>query len=219
MSNTGLSGTIYDIVISSAKANTLYAGSSSGVFKSTNAGASWTNTGCTNVMAVLINPNNENEIYAATSAGVYKSTSGGGGWTAMNMGLTNTNTTSLGIYPNNYLFLGTNGSSMYRWNIMVGAEERNPEKNRTVFMAAPNPSHGSIGITYELPKSGYVILSVYDTQGRIVKELVRTNQVKGTHSITWNLRDEKGNRVADGIYFCKLNARELQIIQKLVVKR
>ncbi len=218
-SATGLSGTIYDIKIGSTKANTIYAGTSSGVFKSTNAGANWTNTGCTNVQAVLINPTNENEIYAATSAGVYKSTSGGGGWTLMNTGLQNTNTTSLGINPNNYVFVGTAGSCMYRWNIMVGAEEQNENILKIKFSASPNPSQGRTVIAYELRKKERVNISVYDIQGRLLKNLVNSVQDKGMHSAIWDGTDDKGARVADGIYFCEMSTGEVQAINKLILVR
>jgi photosystem II stability/assembly factor-like uncharacterized protein len=219
LSNTGLSGTINDIKIGSTKASTTYAGSSSGVFKSTNGGSSWTNTGCTNVYDVLINPTNENEIYAATYTGVYKSTTGGGGWTLMNTGLTNINTTSLGIYANNYLFVGTDGSGMYRWNIMVGAEEQKTTGVRSMFTAQPNPFAGWTRISYETTQAGHVNLMVYDIQGRLVKQLICTSQAKGLHSAAWNGLDENGSRVASGVYFCRLDAGETQAIEKLILTR
>jgi photosystem II stability/assembly factor-like uncharacterized protein len=219
LSNTGLSGTINDIKIGSTKANTIYAGSSSGVFKSTNAGSSWTNTGCTNVYDVLINPTNESEIYAATYTGVYKSTTGGGSWTAMNTGLVNANTTSLGIYSNNYLFAGTDGSGMYRWNIMVGADEQKTTGFKTMFTLGPNPTTGLTKIDYQLARTGHVNLAVYDIQGRLVKTLANANQAPGVHSAAWNGLDEQGISVASGIYFCRLDTGEEQMIQKLILVR
>lgn len=220
LSNTGLSGTIYDIAIASTKANTIYAGSSSGVFKSTNAGASWTGTGLSaNVQAVLINPSNENEIYAATSSGVYKSTTGGGGWALMNDGLLNTNTTSLGINPNNYLFLGTDGACMSRWNIMVGTEEHKTDGVRAMFRVEPNPSCGWARMTYELAQAGHVDIAVYDIQGRLVKNLISADQGQGAHSTLWNGIDEKGSQAAEGIYFCKLCIDGTQAIEKLILTR
>jgi hypothetical protein len=202
----------------SAKANIIYAASTNGVFKSTNAGASWTNTGCSNVNAVLINPLSENEIYAATSTGgVYKSTTGGGGWTAMNNGLGNLNTTYLGIYPNNYLFVSTYGSGMYRWNIMVGVEETGCNKQRMFFSAYPNPSHGPIVVQYELIHAGSISLRIFDPQGRLVNDLVNADQAIGLHSAAWNGKDQKGIRVPSGVYFCKFTTGDQTLIRKLII--
>jgi hypothetical protein len=217
LSTTGLSGTVNDIAVGSAKANTIYAGSSSGVFKSTNAGANWTNTGCVNVCAVLINPTNENEIYAATNTGVYKSTTGGGGWVALNAGLTNLNTTSLGINANNYLFVGTDGSGMSRQNIMVGAEEQAQGRFRIPLNIQPNPSPGRAQISYELAGAVQVDLAIYDIQGRFVKQLVCGRQSAGVHNVAWNGVNADGIKVASGVYFCSLNAGDERSVEKLIV--
>jgi hypothetical protein len=66
---------------------TLYAGTSGGVFKSTNGGASWSASGLINVSALAIDPLTPTTLYAATSTsgvfgGVYKSTDGGVSWNA-----------------------------------------------------------------------------------------------------------------------------------------
>ena len=217
LSSTGLSGTVNDIAIGSTKANTIFAGSSSGVFKSTNAGASWTNTGCTNVYAVLINPVNESEVYAATYTGVFKSTTGGGGWVAMNTGLTNLNTTSLGINANKYLFVGTDGSGMSRWGLGVGADEQSPNPVRIKLNVQPNPSPGRTAIDYQLTSTTPVHLAIYDIQGRLVKQLVNAPQSPGAHNVVWNGLNTEGNRVACGIYFCSLDAGKERSVEKLII--
>jgi hypothetical protein len=217
LSSTGLSGTVYDFAIGSTKANTIYAGSSSGVFKSTNAGANWTNTGCTNVYDVLINPANENEVYAATYTGVFKSTTGGGGWIAMNSGLPVTSTTSLGINANNYLFVGTDGGGMNRWNIMVGADEQAPGRIRIAFSVQPNPSPGRVAIRYQLASSAPVDIAIYDIQGRLVKQLVSAPRPPGVHNEVWNGLNADGDRVAGGVYFCALNAGYERAVEKLII--
>ncbi len=226
-SATGLSGSVYDIKIGSTKANTVYAGTSSGVFKSTNAGASWTNTGLSaSVNAVLINPSNENEIYAATSNGIYKSTTGGGGWTLMNTGLLNTNTTSLGIYPNNWLFCGTNGTGMYRWNIQVGAEEypgeRDPQK--ILLNTLPNPFKNTTNITFQNPANSAIrnsqseiSLRVYDASGRLVKNLLPTTYyLLPINTVVWNGTDESGEIVPAGVYFVHLEIDNQKLIEKVI---
>ena len=72
---------VNSFAIDPGNSNTVYAGTDTGVFRSTNAGANWSLTGSaspanvplfTNV--VLIDPSNPSIIYAGAESGVYKST-------------------------------------------------------------------------------------------------------------------------------------------------
>ncbi len=119
MTNTGLtySGThVLALAINPQTPDTLYAGTSGGVFKSTDGGTSWTarNTGLNysgTVLALAINPQSPETLYAGTSGGVFKSTDGGMNWTAMNNGLTNHVGLSLAINPQTpeIVYAGTEG--------------------------------------------------------------------------------------------------------------
>ena len=62
-------------------------------------------------------------------------------------------------------------------------------------------------ITYSIPagaKPSRVTLTVFDALGRRVKTLVEADLPGGEHVVTWDGRDEKGLRVASGVYFCHL---------------
>jgi hypothetical protein len=231
LSNSGIRGTVYDIKISQTNSNTLYAGTSSGVFKSTNAGVNWTNTGLSaEVNAVLINPSNEAEIYAATTTGIYKSTNSGSSWTLMNAGLMITNTTSLGIFPNNWLFCGTYGSGMYRWNLQVGVEESNAEKEikDVSFELLPNPFRKSLIIKYTIQDTGEMIqdtrykiqdirLKIYDVTGRIVKQF---NYLTSYQSpVIWFGDDDSGRRLSSGVYFVRLEDGDFKKTEKVILLR
>ena len=68
----------------------------------------------------------------------------------------------------------------------------------------PNPFNPSTAITYALPFESNVKLTVYNTLGQVVKELV--NEVKGTgiHKI-----DFDGSTLSSGVYFYSINAQSL----------
>src|ERR1035437_7871272 len=96
-------GSATALAINPATPATLYAGTySSGVFKSTDSGGSWANTGLTNlyVWALAINPTTPATLYAGTNySGVFKSTDSGRTWADANTGLTNLNVDALAINP------------------------------------------------------------------------------------------------------------------------
>jgi len=77
--NTGLtySGThVLALAINPQTPDTLYVGTSGGVFKSTDGGMNWTaiNRGLTNRvgLSIAINPNSPDILYAGTEGGVFK---------------------------------------------------------------------------------------------------------------------------------------------------
>lgn len=85
--NLGPDAGITSLAIHPTEPNIIYAGGRSGLFKSTDGGASWKNTGLTNVSALVIDYTNPNIIFAGTDgnssapgASLWKSTNGGTTW-------------------------------------------------------------------------------------------------------------------------------------------
>ncbi len=72
----------------------------------------------------------------------------------------------------------------------------------------PNPFNPSTAIQYILPSNSMVNLVIYDITGREVTRLVQTSQTAGDHQIFWNGRNSNQGRVASGVYFYRLEARD-----------
>ncbi len=95
---------MHALAIDPSAAATLYAGTSrSGVYKSSNGGASWTaiysGLTSTDVRVLAIDPSPSATLYAGTVGGAFKSTNGGGSWTAINAGLGNSFVLAMVIDP------------------------------------------------------------------------------------------------------------------------
>ena len=56
-----------------------------------------------------------------------------------------------------------------------------------------------------LPASKNVSLTLYDTMGRTVRILFDGAKDSGSHIVLWDGRNEKGEKVKSGIYFCCLS--------------
>jgi hypothetical protein len=81
------------IVIGPNSQPTVYAGTASGLFASTDAGQSWSPLNLAglvypNVTSVAVNPTNPADVYAVANGSVYASTNSGGAWTLKSTGLT-----------------------------------------------------------------------------------------------------------------------------------
>jgi hypothetical protein len=68
----------------------------------------------------------------------------------------------------------------------------------------PNPFNPETTITYEIDVPGLVRLSVFDTLGRKVVDLVAAPQSGGVYRVTWDGRDANGRAVGSGAYLYRL---------------
>ncbi len=132
--NTGIpiEAMIYSLAIDPTNSNIMYAATSEGVYKSTDAGANWTlkNTNIPHglTMRILINPSNTDILYVTIWAlpgspiwqgGIYKSTNGGNTWAAINNGLPQVMGSTSGFTTNypNLLMDEQNPETLYIGNI------------------------------------------------------------------------------------------------------
>jgi len=81
----------------------------------------------------------------------------------------------------------------------------------------PNPFQHETQLSYVVPASGLVRVSVHDLRGRLVAELVNDTEAVGPHSVFWDGRDSAGARVAAGIYYARVAHAGQVRSQKIVV--
>ena len=86
-----------------------------------------------------------------------------------------------------------------------------------MLSAWPNPANEKVSIGFNHGADGFVQLSVYDMQGRKVKDLVSKTMEKGSHTIEWNLTDQGGGRVVRGVYFARLSDADMVKSTKIIV--
>jgi len=89
----------------------LFAGTSGGIFLSTNNGTSWTDNGLDSTFVVALAVSGTN-LFAGTFDGVFLSTDNGTSWTAVNSGLTSRYVYALAVLGTN-LFAGTNNGGVF----------------------------------------------------------------------------------------------------------
>lgn len=83
---------------------------------------------------------------------------------------------------------------------------------------SPNPFRAVTRVKWLVPSEGPISLEVYDVQGRLVKVLVRIrNPEPKVYTVVWNGRDNKGERVSAGIYFCRLRCGDREITKKIEI--
>jgi len=97
--------------------------------------------------------------------------------------------------------------------------EQNIGKRLRLFSNYPNPFNPLTNISYFIPEDAEVKLTIYNLRGEKVRELVNGLQAKGKKKIVWEGKDSHGEKVASGIYFCKLQTdEESETIRMVLLK-
>jgi hypothetical protein len=83
----------------------------------------------------------------------------------------------------------------------------------------PNPFNPSTVVQYNVSESGGVLvtLRIYDIHGRYVRGLVNQVKEKGSHSVQWDGRNDRGEKVSSGVYLMKLEAGSTKSVRKMIM--
>ena len=97
-----------------------------------------------------------------------------------------------------------------------------PPKETALLPNYPNPFNPETWIPYQLAKDAEVTLTIYATDGYIVRRLALGHQPAGLYenrsrAAYWDGRNEFGEPVASGIYFYQLQTNEISPLRKMVI--
>jgi hypothetical protein len=81
----------------------------------------------------------------------------------------------------------------------------------------PNPFNPTTTIEFAVAVPARVQLVIYDVAGRRVRTLVDGQRRPDVYSVTWDGVDDRGQRVASGIYFYRLTAGAFSQTRKMVL--
>lgn len=81
----------------------------------------------------------------------------------------------------------------------------------------PNPFNPTTTINFELPKTEFVRLTVFNNLGQKIKQLVLGKLPAGNQQVTWNGRNDNGQEVPAGIYYYQLQAGDYKAGKKMML--
>lgn len=97
-------------------------------------------------------------------------------------------------------------------NLVNIAQEGRPEFGFSLSQNFPNPFNPTTVIQYQIPKSSFVTMKIFDVLGREKATLISEHQNAGNYSITFN-----SGALPSGVYFYRLQAGAYSEIRKLVI--
>ncbi len=86
-----------------------------------------------------------------------------------------------------------------------------------LYNAYPNPFNQVTTLQYDLPEDAVVNITIYDMMGRIVNNLVSSQQRAGYKSVQWNATNNTGQPVSAGLYVYVIEAGEFRQTKKMVL--
>jgi hypothetical protein len=90
------------------------------------------------------------------------------------------------------------------------------EPCRISLTIQPNPFTTQSSITYDLPKSGRIRLTIHNSLGTELCRLVDGFQSAGIHTVHCGATDGYGLRLPDGVYFCRLMIDGAKSVEKII---
>lgn len=83
----------------------------------------------------------------------------------------------------------------------------------------PNPFDRETTITYSLSDPRFVRIEVFNLIGQRVKTLVTSEQVAGSHKVTWSGENEMGIPMANGLYFYRIEMADFSKTRMMIMMR
>ena len=107
---------------------------------------------------------------------------------------------------------------IYLQQLLVTAR---PEKTQ-LLANYPNPFNPETWIPYELATDTDVRITIYNTQGVVIRSLQFGHQSAGYYvgrdrAAYWDGRNALGEQVASGLYFYQLETDEMSLMRKMVI--
>ena len=85
---------------------------------------------------------------------------------------------------------------------------RNVRTTAKFLKPYPEPFNKDLVMNYSMNRKGFVNLEIYDISGRCIKTLINKWIEPGNYNVVWDGTNDKGRKVARGIYFYKFSSKE-----------
>jgi len=93
-----------------------------------------------------------------------------------------------------------------------GVSDLNIPSEITLHQNYPNPFNPETSISFSLPKEEQVTLSVFNSYGQLIKELMNGKKSAGNHRVNFNAENFN-----NGIYFYTLETSSSKLNRKMLL--
>ena len=83
----------------------------------------------------------------------------------------------------------------------------------------PNPFNPTTAIEFSVPRSGNVVISIYDMLGQEVRTLYAGEVQRGTYKVQWDGLNNAGSKMSSGSYIYRMVAGEFMQSKKMILMK
>ena len=109
------------------------------------------------------------------------------------------------------------GNVKYHNLQLMGVSSSNFPDKFVLYPNHPNPFNPITTLEFELPKTSFVNLMIYDIIGNIVKQLVNNDLSSGRKSVQWDATNNQGQPVSAGVYLYTIQAGDFVDAKKMIL--
>jgi hypothetical protein len=153
--------------------------------------------------------------------GVFESKDTGLTWTRMDhTGFYNTMVvcmTQAHVDGRKAVYAGTLGGGVFRREFEITtqvSEKMQIPKTVQLLQNYPNPFNPTTTIEFGIPTGGHVSLTIYNTIGQTISELLNNEVREGYHKVSFD-----ASRLASGIYFYRLEVGGVALTKKMLLMK
>ncbi|NUO84210.1 T9SS type A sorting domain-containing protein [candidate division KSB1 bacterium] len=219
-SNRGIPS-VGDVYTLEAEGDTVYAGTSNGLYVTKDFGANWQRLGTQfqNTVVDDIFIFNRRLFAAVDGVGVVFSTDGGATWNVITGNLPIDNDFVSALFIHGGKIFAALSAAHGVWNAPLPAssvdEDNDVPRAATLEQNYPNPFNPSTSISFALPKTEYVTLKVYNVLGKEVATILyHEKRAAGRNLVLFT-----APKLASGVYFYRLTAGSFTLTKKMLLVR
>jgi hypothetical protein len=176
------------------------------------------------IYSSLIDYTDGNRIILGSEYGIWSSNSGGSNWTRDNDGMANCAVFMLRQQTQPYnkcwnsgaIYAATHGRGIFRTNTLLGTKEtkENSSLSSEQMLIYPNPVFEQATIKFNIPQEGATTLTIFDLQGKVVRNFDLGNLKRGTNVYTF-----ENDGMKEGTYIASVNSGNYKKVVKFVIKK
>jgi hypothetical protein len=102
-------------------------------------------------------------------------------------------------------------------SLPTSIEETTSLEPRSLVMLSPNPCRDKARFRFQIPLGSEYRIRIFDISGRQVRLLKGASRSE-IETVTWNVRDDHGQKVGPGVYFYRFEGPDLTTAGKIITK-